>query len=1554
MEAAACCLAASAPLFRSASRLNMNFAAPSAVPFTSRFFALSLSLWFAICVGDHAQAQQGRFGVGFDQNMSRFIPPPRLLNQQLKDAEEAIADARYSDAVVILGDILERHVDPTNDPTIAGQDFFLEIRDSDQQRLDKSFLRHCRDLIGALPSDAFATYELRYGALAKQLLDEATRQRDWKLLRSVRRKYFHTAAGYQASLILAQRELYLGHPLACSLLLDDVVTSRHAVDQLGDEVSAMHAIACRLAGRTVPRDLGSISVQWNVGDNQTAETVTDWRSWIDEHYQLPDTDSISRSTDYPMLGGSTSRNETADGQLPLSTPRWMLETTATPLEEQRLRQKEDELAASGRLVPPSWTPIRVGNQLLMRTTERLRGVDYRTGKRVWQYPWFQTDVSADNEQYDAMLGMGSSDPPDRLSRRVWNDLPYGQITSDGQRVYLLDDLSPFQMLQINPLMGVRNTSTADGGRNTLVALELETEGKTLWRLGQNPTIESELNQAFFLGAPIAVDGSLYAMAEIAGDIMLVSLDPATGKLLWQQQLVAIEGAGIQFDAIRRISGATPSYHEGVLICPTGAGATVAVDLADRTLRWGNSYQRRAMGSIMFNSRSGKSSDQLLQRWHNSVATASGLSVLVTPAATDNLYCFELVDGKKRFSKSRQAAFYVAGIRDDQLLMVSAREVVSHDLENGRLNWRTDQRLISAGQQIVGRGVFGDHSYIVPTSGNELVEISLDDGTLVDRVTAQFPLGNLIAIDGEIISQSPTRLVVALGKKTLGPRVERILQEDPDNLDALVQKALLLSERGERQEALKVLQKARKIDPDSDDVLMLSISSMLGELRENPTPPPGLEEELDALIDTPAQRLEFVALRIQSALRNRSVQTATKRLLEFSNVMTNISLVGNEDDAILRDPTRGCALDSWVSARAAEVMRIAEEENQLDAVAQELRKHLESMPLESTKRLSVMTGQLGPLGIDDLVISLAKRRVAEDELFSAERLLLGPTLPSRLVDQQQWRYTPRRAAMLGEVYNDGSLHQDALAVSRAMLNPDANEDSADLGADVKTELQQIETLAADRIAAQTPTLDVTAPVSLSWQSQSLPGGGRSTFLQAVVDPTLYGGQTFQGWKVVNRGGSVMFQNPNGDVMPLPMDEFRAARIQDRKAKISGGLMILERPGRISAVDLFAMQSSRRSEASLWSRDFGADGATNTQRKIETTVFGDSNFSYPTNSGAANQISEFRVGPVLGDRVLVLQAGDLIAVDTRDKETLWRNSSAPTIGHIVVDDNRVAVVSYVKGIFASVSQFDLHDGRKLDSADWDYGKVWATSGKHVLAYEVDSKSSAAMVRLVDPFSGQVALEIEALIKQPLTQAAGRGCGRILQDRYLVLLDSTGRLVIWDLLQATELCRHEIGEMPDLQSMYAMWMDGQILVLPANAVVRQKGDMLTQHGETHRTVHKIIAVSTQSGEINWRRDFEQDPWGMTIDQPYGSPVVLLARSKTIYEINKSTPKMDVAMIRLTDGETIHEQLERVVSPQSTGLTTFVTAQPELRRVRATIDGETLIYTFGESPQPILQPVD
>ncbi len=48
------------------------------------------------------------------------------------------------------------------------------------------------------------------------------------------------------------------------------------------------------------------------------------------------------------------------------------------------------------------------------------------------------------------------------------------------------------------------------------------------------------------------------------------------------------------------------------------------------------------------------------------------------------------------------------------------------------------------------------------------------------------------------------------------------------------------------------------------------------------------------------------------------------------------------------------------------------------------------------------------------------------------------------------------------------------------------------------------------------------------------------------------------------------------------------------------------------------------------------------------------------GERRDEAEFRVGPVLGDRVLVLQGGDLMAIDLATSETLWRNSMAPQNG------------------------------------------------------------------------------------------------------------------------------------------------------------------------------------------------------------------------------------------------------------------------------------------------------
>ena len=81
---------------------------------------------------------------------------------------------------------------------------------------------------------------------------------------------------------------------------------------------------------------------------------------------------------------------------------------------------------------------------------------------------------------------------------------------------------------------------------------------------------------------------LYVLAEVNDEIRLLALDAETGNTLWSQQLAVVQH-NFSPDALRRSVGVSPSYADGILICPTGTGGVVALDLATHSLRWGYSY-----------------------------------------------------------------------------------------------------------------------------------------------------------------------------------------------------------------------------------------------------------------------------------------------------------------------------------------------------------------------------------------------------------------------------------------------------------------------------------------------------------------------------------------------------------------------------------------------------------------------------------------------------------------------------------------------------------------------------------------------------------------------------------------------------------------------------------------------------------------------------------------------------------------------------------------------------------------------------------------------------
>ena len=156
------------------------------------------------------------------------------------------------------------------------------------------------------------------------------------------------------------------------------------------------------------------------------------------------------------------------------------------------------------------------------------------------------------------------------------------------------------------------------------------------------------------------------------EIRLVALSAKTGALEWSQQLAVVEQPGVQVrSAFRRNAGAMPSFADGVLVCPTSAGAIVAIDLTTRSLLWGYQYPRAAAISPSIASPSigrciREPSGGANEHWADGSVTIADGRVLVAPVETDQLYCLNLVDGKELWKESRgNRPLYVACVHDRQ-------------------------------------------------------------------------------------------------------------------------------------------------------------------------------------------------------------------------------------------------------------------------------------------------------------------------------------------------------------------------------------------------------------------------------------------------------------------------------------------------------------------------------------------------------------------------------------------------------------------------------------------------------------------------------------------------------------------------------------------------------------------------------------------------------------------------------------------------------------------------------------------------------------------------
>jgi outer membrane protein assembly factor BamB/tetratricopeptide (TPR) repeat protein len=921
--------------------------------------SIAAALAFVMLVGTPALAQrklvaQGRTAsaAAEDTGDKVFVSPDRDMIKMLARSRKLLAEGRFGEAVRNLDAILEKL--ERGQTSEGSGDFFLEP-DKTSAR-SRGLRAEVQDLIGQMPPEGRELYELQYGARARQMLSDALDTGDIKNMSEVSRRYFHTRSGYEATFLLGLHHFDHGRPLAGALSLRRLFETGESMEEFEPALSLTIA-ACWLQAGMADKAREVLvalrerhpSLRVKVAGRETpifahkAQAV----EWLVELIGEQPTVLAAELDNWLMFRGDACRNASMAGSAPLLNMRWRVVSTDDPKAENELEQCQKMYSEFGSPTIPAFHPLAVGDVLLMRTMQNLLAVDLATGKRLWEVP---VDEPGEPSGDAAELPLRRTLLLSGAGQRIWNDLTYGTLSSDGRYVFSVEDAESSAgasgSLRGNVVLGggvgrVRRLANGRlvvfnlvGGRgeqqslsNHLTAHEIRT-GKLKWRIG-GPSGAHALRQpdTLFLGPPLPLQGQLYVLTEVKGEVRLLVLEAATGDVLWSQQLASTEQDSQQ-DSSRHECGVSPSYADGVLVCPTSAGAVVGVELATRSLLWGHSFnQDQEGGRRNFRVAGGAgfvvtnvNGEPSATRWCDDSVSISEGRVLATPLDSDWLFCLSLIDGELLWKQHRKDGLYVACADREKVVVIGGREVRAFRLTDGKPSWGGRVVKLPENSSPSGRGFASGNLYFLPLSSAEVAVIDLAAAKIVRVCKSRKGTvpGNLVCFKGNIISQGLEGVDAYYQRDTVSTEVSRRLAANANDAEALSLQGEILLDEGKRSEAVASFRRAYRLASDARSRVLLR-DCLLDGLGTEFAAYRGDVAEIERLLDDPPQRAAFLRAMVTGLRRAGELGAAFDACQKLADLEPNqrpLDPIGKS--LVVRR-------DRWVRGQLAELRRKAKDE-----------------------------------------------------------------------------------------------------------------------------------------------------------------------------------------------------------------------------------------------------------------------------------------------------------------------------------------------------------------------------------------------------------------------------------------------------------------------------------------------------------------------------------------------------------------------------------------------------------------------------------------------------
>lgn len=1455
-----------------------------------------------------------------------WLPSQRDMIRGVAKARESISEGNYTQPLRFLDDILAKKEDSwipaTEGDAIAG------LKDT------------VREVLGNLPADGKAAYEEMFGPDARRLVDEAIATGDGARLLEAVERYFYTPAGMEAAMLLARQEADAGRFFAAALYYRQLLKTPEAILRFDPELSLRAAAAWRGAGNlSAAEDVLQAAVeragrgQVTLGGKRrrlpTGEAAAEW---LEQHFSIQSRGRTTTELQWTMFRGNASRNAETQGGLPHMRIRWDQQLLDYGRLEQLFEDFRAEYLQAGKLTPVASTPLAVGDVVLVRTPHNLLAVDFETGKRIWETERRRVDELEHLIRRPSVTSDEESDPaPARaFARRLWEDYLYGVVSSDGQRVFLVRDLPMPDAQDVDEWTMLRSRGI-DGGAmvNRLCAYDLATEGKLAWQLdgAQN----AELRGAFFLGAPMALGDELYCLAEIRGSaIELIALDAATGAVAWRQQLVHLE-RGVAVDRHRRLQASMPSYDAGILVCPTGAGVVIGLELGKRSLSWAYRYAPKATPDNRRRRTSRNGYQQHLEGgWTDAAVVLSGGRVLLTPPESDHLHCLDLQTGELLWKTPRKAMNRLACVDQERLLLIGPEGAEARSLADGQLAW--DEPLkFDDDHAPTGAGFLAEGKYYLPLSSAEVVAIDMASGAIAGRTTAREGqvLGNLICHRGSVLSLNGRRLECFDQIDVLRQQAAVNLEKDPEDVGALRTLGEIAFNAGRLSEAIDRLTRAYGNAPDdyrTRDVLAECLITALDQdfvaYRDKL---PLLQQLEDA---APKRQITLRRIEAEGYADAGQVEEAVAACLEIYR------LAGDASAMIEIGNRRQVAAPRWVEA-------------QLTAILEHVGPSVRAKVIEQVNALApAADAAADPAGWDAYLAYFGQLTSIEDaRVLQARRLSAsGQTLSAQqawlaLADSATPAVRAEALAQISQGLHQKGQHRAAVAYDRQLA----------------TALADVPALAGQTGAEYVAALGQPAPTETDWptgkvESPSVTNAAAATTRAArfpmweirleQTDPVLGSGAVM----ISPRHRRLLARDSYGEKFfeaGLDHDQLgyvHAAEASSLYGASQGSLLIVSTGRQLAAYNTLATPGGEPEV--LWRANL-ASGLAEGDRRRSTASGRDQRpgTMRPPRLSLDEQWLGV-IGPLTPRSCVFQDQRRLHAVDPLTGVPHWSRSDVPAGCDLFGDDQLTFAVP--KGSNRALV-YSTVDGRRLGEVEvppWQ--QRLATRGRHIISWSPRrSLHGGHSLVCLDAHAGEV------LWSRDYVQDARVD---IAQNRYVAVMTPGGKLEIMDVELGEAVVDDQLREATNLRELHlAVSSDSFSITTNQSESIDRPATPINPLD--YQVINgQAMVYDRQSGQPRWATPAELRQQGLMLSQPADLPVLVFA--SVVPRRNASGRRDNIRLLVLdkASGRTLYRSESL---PPSGGSHCVVRVVDQERRLLAVEMASRQVHLqFSDSPRPPAPP--